>query len=89
MAHATTTAESALPPLVPGPHLKRIGLISIVACFGGLLFGYHTGVSNGAERPMQAELGLTDRERGHQLIDLRRRTRRAAGRLAVRRLGPS
>ena len=60
MAHSATTAESALPPLVPGPHRKRIGLISIVACFGGLLFGYDTGVSNGAERPMQAELGLSD-----------------------------
>jgi MFS transporter, SP family, major inositol transporter len=60
MAHSATTAESALPPLVPGPHRKRIGLISIIACFGGLLFGYDTGVSNGAERPMQAELGLSD-----------------------------
>jgi major inositol transporter-like SP family MFS transporter len=60
MAHSASTAESALPPLVPGPHRKRIGLISIVACFGGLLFGYDTGVSNGAERPMQAELGLSD-----------------------------
>ena len=60
MAHSVTTAESALPPLVPGPHRKRIGLISIIACFGGLLFGYDTGVSNGAERPMQAELGLSD-----------------------------
>ena len=60
MAHSTSTAESALPPLVPGPHRKRIGLISIIACFGGLLFGYDTGVSNGAERPMQAELGLSD-----------------------------
>jgi major inositol transporter-like SP family MFS transporter len=60
VAHSTSTAESALPPLIPGPHRKRLGLISIVACFGGLLFGYDTGVSNGAERPMQAELGLTD-----------------------------
>ena len=60
MAHTASTAESALPPLVPGPHRKRIGLISIIACFGGLLFGYDTGVSNGAERPMQAELGLSD-----------------------------
>src|SRR3954470_23135127 len=60
MAHSASTAESALPPLVPGPHRKRIGLISVVACFGGLLFGYDTGVSNGAERPMQTELGLSD-----------------------------
>src|SRR3954464_10009904 len=60
MAHSASTAESALPPLVPGPYRKRIGLISIIACFGGLLFGYDTGVSNGAERPMQAELGLSD-----------------------------
>src|SRR3954451_13135951 len=60
MAHSASTAESALPPLAPGPYRKRIGLISIVACFGGLLFGYDTGVSNGAERPMQAELGLSD-----------------------------
>ena len=60
MTHATGASETSLPPLTPGPHRKRIGLISIVACFGGLLFGYDTGVSNGAERPMQIELGLTD-----------------------------
>ena len=60
MVHASSTAESALPPLGFGPHRKRLGLISIIACFGGLLFGYDTGVSNGAERPMQAELGLSD-----------------------------
>src|SRR5215213_5681976 len=60
MAHSASTAESALPPLVSGPYRKRIGLISIIACFGGLLFGYDTGVSNGAERPMQLELGLSD-----------------------------
>ncbi len=60
MAHSVSTAESVLPRLVPGPYRKRIGLISVVACFGGLLFGYDTGVSNGAERPMQAELGLSN-----------------------------
>src|SRR5213592_1905575 len=60
MTSPVGTRESALPPLTPGPHRKRIGLISIVACFGGLLFGYDTGVSNGAERPMQTELGLSD-----------------------------
>ena len=60
MAHSLSTAEAALPPLVPGAYRKRIGLISIIACFGGLLFGYDTGVSNGAERPMQVQLGLSD-----------------------------
>ena len=64
MAHSTSVGESALPPLVPGPYRKRIGLISIVACLGGLLFGYDTGVANGAEGPMQAELGLTDLQVG-------------------------
>lgn len=48
-----------LPPLTQGPHRKRIGLISVVACFGGLLFGYDTGVANGAEGPMAEELGLS------------------------------
>lgn len=48
----------ALPALTPGPHRARLGVISIVACFGGLLFGYDTGVINGALRPLSAELGL-------------------------------
>ncbi|MBC3193069.1 sugar porter family MFS transporter [Pseudonocardia sp. C8] len=60
MTHPAREGETTLPPLVHGPYRKRIGLISIVACFGGLLFGYDTGVSNGAEQPMQAELGLSD-----------------------------
>ena len=47
-------AAAALPPLTSGPHRKRLGLISVVACFGGLLFGYDTGVINGALRPMSA-----------------------------------
>ncbi len=59
MSHTTSMGESTLPPLTPGPHRKRIGLISIVACLGGLLFGYDTGVSNGAEGPMAEELGLS------------------------------
>lgn len=60
MAHPAPGSGTALPPLVHGAYRKRIGLISIVACFGGLLFGYDTGVANGAEQPMQAELGLSD-----------------------------
>lgn len=59
MSHEASTAETKLPPLEhTGPHRKRLGLISIVACLGGLLFGYDTGVANGAEGPMAADLGL-------------------------------
>ena len=58
-AHAESTAEADLPALTDGPHRQRIGLISVVACLGGLLFGYDTGVANGAEGPMAKELGLS------------------------------
>jgi sugar porter (SP) family MFS transporter len=48
-----------LPPLTAGPHQRRLDLITIVATFGGLLFGYDTGVINGALEPMKADLHLT------------------------------
>ena len=53
-----------LPPLRPGPQQRRLDLIAVVATFGGLLFGYDTGVINGALDPMKRDLGLTATSEG-------------------------
>lgn len=60
----STEKRDALPPLSAGPYARRMDVIVIVATFGGLLFGYDTGVINGALKPMVAELGLTSTTEG-------------------------
>ncbi|NNC22637.1 sugar porter family MFS transporter [Salinisphaera sp. USBA-960] len=66
MTNNIDTSENPkdLPPERPGAHTSRLGMIAFLATFGGLLFGYDTGVINGAVNPMKVDLSLTPMSQG-------------------------
>jgi major inositol transporter-like SP family MFS transporter len=47
-----------------GRPAHRLGVIATVATFGGLLFGYDTGVVNGALEPLSRDFGLSSLSEG-------------------------
>ncbi|MGK9220362.1 sugar porter family MFS transporter [Microbacterium barkeri] len=68
MSQSPSTVSGAggttLPPIGRGAYNRRLGLIAVIATFGGLLFGYDTGVLNGALSFMIDYFGITPLEEG-------------------------
>ncbi|MGO1909521.1 MAG: sugar porter family MFS transporter, partial [Brevibacterium linens] len=56
---STASTNFELPNVGTGRPVHRLGIIATVATFGGLLFGYDTGVVNGALEPLSEDFGLT------------------------------
>lgn len=59
MTRSDGSTGAVLPPDTAGTHSHRLGIIAVIATFGGLLFGYDTGVINGALEPLRDDLSLT------------------------------